>query len=83
MLTDKEITTLASAADMLECNCFAPANGPSCDGSCTHAELLAIIAAHSVPETPQPERQRCSRFEAGISQDYCIRCGEAEPMHTL
>ena len=23
------------------------------------------------------------RFEAGLGQDYCIRCGEAEPMHRL
>lgn len=23
------------------------------------------------------------RFEAPLGQDYCIRCGEAEPMHRL
>jgi hypothetical protein len=43
-LTDRQIDTLKTAAGLIECNCsYNSGDEPRCDGSCTHAELLAIV----------------------------------------
>lgn len=37
-ITQRELETLRTAADLISCNC----NDKHCDGGCTHSELLAL-----------------------------------------
>ena len=41
--------------------------------------MLHLICSRCHVKYAAPER--CSRFEAGLGQDYCIRCGEVAAMH--